>query len=75
MGMNFRQQFFKKKLSLTVTGNDIFGLYEADERYTGAGFYQHIVSNVVYPIRFSLTYKINNFKREENRMAKLPPAE
>ncbi len=75
MGMNFRQQFFKKKLSLTVTGNDIFGLYKADERYTGSGFNQRILSNVVYPVRFSLTYKINNFKREENRIAKLPPAE
>lgn len=74
-GLNFRQQFFNNKLSLTVTGNDILNLYKSDERIKGQEFDQRIITRAIYPIRFSISYKINNFKKEENRINKLPPNE
>jgi hypothetical protein len=74
-GMTFRQHFFDKKLSFTITGNDIFGLYEADEIIKGGGFDQHIVTQAILPIRFSLSYKLNNFKKDEKRTPKAPPTE
>lgn len=74
-GMTFRKQFFDKKLSFTVTGTDIFGLYKADEMIKGEDFDQHIITQAILPIRFSLSYKLNNFKKDEKRTPKTPPAE
>ena len=74
-GATFRQQLFKRRMSLTFTGRDIFQLYQSNERYSGFGLTQHTVSEAILPFRVSLSFKINNYKRDLKQSAKTPPGE
>jgi hypothetical protein len=71
-GLSFRQMFFNKKLTFTVTGRDVFGLYRKAEHIQVNEFNQNITTCNKFPIRFALTYKFNKFKRDERRVAKSP---
>ena len=71
-GISFRQQLFNKKLIFTITGRDFLGIYKKVEHIQGADFTQEFTSKNKFPIRFSLSYKLNQFKRDERRLAKTP---
>ena len=61
----FRQEFFKKKLSVVLRANDIFktGKYETDTE--GTGFSSHSEMLREAPVfMLSLSYKINNYKQK-----------
>jgi outer membrane cobalamin receptor len=74
-GLSFRKTFFSKKLSFSVTGRDVLGLYRRTEHIQGADFNQISSTHNTFPIRFSLSYKFNHYKRDERRIAKSPLAE
>jgi outer membrane receptor protein involved in Fe transport len=74
-GLSFRQMFFDKKLTFTLTGRDILGLYQKVEHIDGTDFNQVITSRNKFPIRFSISYKFNHYKRDERRIAKTPVIE
>jgi hypothetical protein len=74
-GISFRQQFLNKKMTLTITGRDFLGLYKNVEHIHGEDFEQVMTSHNKFPIRFSLSYKFNHFKRDERRIAKSPVIE
>jgi hypothetical protein len=71
-GISFRQLFFDKKLNFTLTGRDFLGLYKRVEHVQGEDFAQNITTLNKFPIRFSLSYKFNRFKRDDRRTAKTP---
>jgi hypothetical protein len=75
VGLSFRQTFFDKKLTFTMTGRDFLGLYKTVEHIQGDGFNQDITTETIFPIRFSLSYKFNRYKRDERRTAKTPLAD
>ncbi len=74
-GMTIRQQFINKKLTLTLTGRDFLGLYQKTEHVQGTAFDQSVYTKIRFPIRFSISYKFNHYKRDERRVAKSPAAE
>ncbi len=74
-GISFRRMLLKKNLTFTVTGRDILGLYRKTENIQGIDFYQSVNTVNKFPIRFSLSYKFRNFKRDERRIAKTPVTE
>ncbi len=63
----FRQEFFKKKLSLVFRVNDIFqtGKYITDTNSEDLGFISHSEMLREAPVfMLSLSYKINNYKQK-----------
>ena len=74
-GLSFRKTFFNKKLAFSVTGRDVLGLYRRTEHIQGADFNQISSTHNTFPVRFSLSYKFNHYKRDERRIAKSPLAE
>ena len=72
MGLSFRQMFLDKKLSFTLTGRDVFGLFKKTEHIQGSDFNQTVTTYYHFPIRFSISYKFNRFTRDEKRVAKQP---
>jgi hypothetical protein len=74
-GISFRQMFLNKRLTFTLTGRDVLGLYRKVEHVRGTAFDQEMTTRNKFPIRFSLSYKFNSYKRDERRIAKAPPAE
>jgi hypothetical protein len=71
-GVSFRQMFLKKKLTFTLTGRDVLGMYRKIEKIQGTDFNQSVTTANKFPVRFSLSYKFNNYKRDERRVAKAP---
>ncbi|MEI6275364.1 MAG: TonB-dependent receptor family protein [Prolixibacteraceae bacterium] len=71
-GISFRQSFFDKRLNFTLTGRDFLGLYQNFEHIEGEDFNQKITTQNKFPIRFSLSYKFNRYKRDDRRIAKTP---
>ena len=74
-GLSFRQMLFKKKLTFTLTGRDILGLYRRVEYIQGADFNKAVTICNKFPIRFALSYKFNQYKRDDRKAAKSPVAE
>ncbi len=74
-GVSFRKMFFKKSLIFTLTGRDVPGWYRKVEHVKGAGFDQVITTCNKFPIRFSLSYNLNRFRRDARRVAKVPLTE
>ncbi len=74
-GISFRQMIFDKKLIFTLTGRDIFGLYQKVEHVQGTDFNQVITSRNKFPIRFSISYKFNHYNKDDRRIAKTPVIE
>jgi len=65
----FRQEFFKKKLSLVFRVNDIFqtGKYITDTNSENLGFISHSEMLREAPVfMLSLSYKINNYKQKRS---------
>jgi len=71
-GLSFRQMFLNKKLSFTLTGRDVFGLFKKTEHIKGPDFNQTVTTYYQFPIRFSVSYKFNHYTRNEKRIAKQP---
>ncbi len=74
-GLSFRQLLFNNKISFTLTGRDVLGLYRKVEHIQGTDFNQEITTCNNFPIRFSLSYKFNQFKRNDRQNAKIPVLE
>lgn len=72
VGLSFRQMFLNKKLSFTLTGRDVFGLFKKTEHIQGPDFNQTVTTYYQFPIRFSVSYKFNHYTRDEKRIAKQP---
>lgn len=65
--LTLRQYFLKRKLSLTLTGQDILQSVKSESTITGDGFTHRNVLEHHYPIRFVVSYKINNYKRDHRK--------
>ena len=74
-GLSFRQMFFDKKLTFTLTGRDVLHFYRITEHVQGVDFNQVITTRNNFPIRFSLSYNLNRFRRDARRVAKVPLTE
>ncbi len=74
-GLSFRQTFLNNKLTFTLTGRDVLGLYRKCETIQGTDFDQVLTTHYKFPVRFSLSYKFNHYKRDERRIAKAPVLE
>jgi outer membrane receptor for ferrienterochelin and colicin len=74
-GIGIRKTFFGNKLTATITGRDFLGLYTKVDNIQGADFDQVLSVKNKFPIRFTLGYKFNHYKRDERRVAKSPVAE
>lgn len=74
-GASFRQMFFDKKLTFTLTGRDFLGLYKKVEHIRGADFNQVMTVRNNFPVRFTVSYKFNHYKRDDRRLAKSPVIE
>lgn len=60
-----KREFFKKKLSATLTMRDVFGTFKHENEVFGTDFYTHSQFEMDYPsFRFNLSYKINNYKKK-----------
>jgi hypothetical protein len=74
-GIGLRKTFLKNKLTATITGRDFLRLYSKVEHISGTDFDQAMSVKNNFPIRFTLGYKFNQYKRDERRVAKSPVAE
>lgn len=74
-GLSFRKTFFERKLTFTVSGRDVLGIYKKVEHIQGPDFNQVMTMENKFPVRFALSYKFNNYKRNERRVAKTPLTE
>jgi outer membrane receptor for ferrienterochelin and colicin len=74
-GISFRQSFLNKKLTFNITGRDFLGMYKKVEHIQTNDFNQDITTFYKFPIRFSLSYKFNHYKRDNKRIAKTPVME
>ncbi len=74
-GLSVRKTFFTNKLTFTLTGRDGLRLYKKVEHIQGGDFEQTVTTANYFPFRFSVSYKFNNYKRDERKIAKSPPAE
>lgn len=64
-----RKDFFKRKLNVTFNVRDVFGTMKRDMIDEGPSYWQHINMEMISPIySISISYKINNYKQERNRM-------
>jgi outer membrane receptor for ferrienterochelin and colicin len=71
-GLTFRKTFLDRKLTFTLSGRDVASFYKKVEHVQGAGFNQMMTIQNNFPIRFSVSYKFNNYNRDERRVAKSP---
>ncbi len=63
-----KQDFMKRKLSLTLSVRDMFGTGEHESVAEGPGFYNYRLHAHEAPIfMLTLTYNFNNFKQERTR--------
>ncbi|GET29654.1 TonB-dependent receptor [Prolixibacter sp. SD074] len=67
--ISFRQQFLKKRLSLTVMAYDIFNTTDIVTKINEPDFYQITSMKPNYPIRLTISYRINNYKRDKRKQA------
>ncbi|HBF88978.1 MAG TPA: hypothetical protein DDX39_10080 [Bacteroidales bacterium] len=68
IGMAVKQDFFNRKLALTVNMRDIFNTGRHSSYSYGEGFKLYDDFKSKYPsIIFSLSYKINNYKQQQKR--------
>jgi len=74
-GLSFRKTFLDRKLTFTLSGRDVLGVYKKVEHIQGTDFNQVMTMDNRLPVRFSLSYKFNNYKRNERRVAKSPLTE
>jgi hypothetical protein len=74
-GLSLRKTFFERKLTFTLSGRDMLGIYKKVEHSQGSDFNQVMTMENRFPIRFALSYKFNNYKRNERRLAKSPLTE
>jgi len=71
-GLSVRKTFLDRKLTFTLSGRDVPGLYKKVEHIQGVGFNQVMTTQNNFPIRFSVSYKFNHYNRDERRVAKSP---
>lgn len=63
-----KQQFFGKKLAVTLQIRDIFGTSKREYTSTGEDFYLHRSSDRKSPVvMLSINYNFNNYKQERRR--------
>jgi outer membrane cobalamin receptor len=74
-GLSVRQTFFDRKLTFTLSGRDVMGFYKKAEHVLGNNFNQAMTIENRFPVSCSLSYKFNNYKRNERRVAKSPLTE
>ncbi|MCK9413112.1 MAG: outer membrane beta-barrel protein [Prolixibacteraceae bacterium] len=74
-GLTVRKSFLDRKLTVTISGRDIPGLYKKVEHVGGAGFNEVMTMQNKFPVHFSVSYKFNHYSRDERRVAKYPVAE
>lgn len=62
------QQFFKKRLTVTVNARDILNSRVYSSRTTGKDYVQYSVNDFTAPIvQVSVSYKINNYNKKQTR--------
>ena len=71
-GISIRKTFLDRRLTFTLSGRDVAGFYKKVERIQGAGFNQVMTLHNNFPIRFSVSYKFNQYNRDERKVAKSP---
>jgi outer membrane receptor protein involved in Fe transport len=63
-----RKDFLKRKLSVTLSGRDIFKTAKHESTSSGDGFYEHDLFTREAPvITLTLGYKINNYKKQPEK--------
>ena len=68
----FRKDFFKSNLTTIIKVSDIFGTMKYDYITTGEGFYSdNNIKRESQIITLSLSYRINNYKKEKQRDEKM----
>ena len=68
IGLAIKQDFFKRKLSVTLNMRDIFNTWKRDSYTYGENFVEHDEFKSKYPmLMLSLSYKINNYKQKRER--------
>ncbi|GMT45706.1 MAG: TonB-dependent receptor [bacterium] len=61
-----REDFFKRKLNLTLSARDLLGTARYESTASGTGFYSHSVFRREWPVvSLNLTYIINNYKQKK----------
>ena len=66
IGLAVKQDFFKRKLTLTVNMRDVFNTSTHRERSWGTNYEMFTDLKGKYPvINFSISYKINNYKQQK----------
>jgi outer membrane receptor protein involved in Fe transport len=65
--VSVRKDFFERKLSLTLTGRDIFRSAKMESTSSGDGFYNYSLVKRESPVfMLNVSYRINNY-RQQNR--------
>lgn len=69
IGIAIKQDFFKRKISVTLNLRDIFNTWKYDSYTYGSNFTVHDETKSKYPmINLSISYKINNYKQKRERL-------
>ena len=67
VSMSLRQDFMKKRLSLTLNFQDIFNIFKWEYNITEPTYTTSMNYLPPYPqLSLALSYKINNYKPQEN---------
>ncbi len=75
VGLSLRQDFMKGKFSATLNCNDIFNTFRYEYTITNAGYDTYIDFVPEYPrISLALSWKINNYKPQQNAQQNINPA-
>jgi len=68
IGIAIKQDFFKRKLSVTLNMRDVFNTWKSDSYTYGDNFIVHDGFKSKYPmLNLSLSYKINNYKQKREK--------
>ncbi|MBN2214371.1 MAG: TonB-dependent receptor [Bacteroidales bacterium] len=66
--LGIRQEFFSRKLIVSLQVRDILGMAKFEDISSGEGFYQyHKRKRESQIVRLSVSYKINNYRQRERR--------
>ncbi len=63
-----RKDFFKRKLSLTLSARDLLNTAHYESTASGSGFYSHSIFRREWPmVSLNLSYIINNYKQKRQK--------
>jgi outer membrane receptor protein involved in Fe transport len=66
--LSARKDFFERKLSVTLSGRDLFRSAKQEQTTSGEGFYNHSLFRRESPmIMLNVSYRINNYKQQNRQ--------